>query len=68
MIINDLSHVETVLENETVHGGLVVATAGADAFSFGKKFAGVATFTTTSTFSGFFKSASASSRSESGAE
>ncbi|BDI15621.1 hypothetical protein ANSO36C_14230 [Nostoc cf. commune SO-36] len=69
MIINDLSLVETVLENETVLGGTVVAIAGAGANSRGRNFAGVFTDTFTSTFSGrFFKSASARSVSESGAD
>ncbi|MEH2180753.1 hypothetical protein [Nostoc sp.] len=36
MIINDLSHVETVLENENVQGGLAFADADAKAYAFGK--------------------------------
>ncbi len=35
MIINDLSHVETVLETENVQGGLAFADAKAKAFAFG---------------------------------
>ncbi|MBN3940098.1 MAG: hypothetical protein V7L21_25525 [Nostoc sp.] len=36
MIINDLSHVETVLENENVQGGIAFADAKVKAFAFGK--------------------------------
>ncbi|MBN3877248.1 MULTISPECIES: hypothetical protein [unclassified Nostoc] len=35
MIINDLSHVETVLENENVQGGLAFASAAGKAYAFG---------------------------------
>lgn len=36
MIINDLSHLETVLENENVQGGISFADAKVYAFASGK--------------------------------
>ncbi|MEH2259979.1 hypothetical protein [Nostoc sp.] len=39
MIINDLSHVETVLENENVQGGIAFADAVSTAFAKGKNIA-----------------------------
>nr|WP_322710350.1 hypothetical protein [Nostoc sp. ChiSLP03a]MDZ8211438.1 hypothetical protein [Nostoc sp. ChiSLP03a] len=39
MIINDLSHVETVLENENVQGGIAFADAVSTAYAKGKIFA-----------------------------
>ncbi|MEH2356282.1 hypothetical protein [Nostoc sp.] len=39
MVINDLSHVETVLENENVQGGISFADATSKAFAFGKNIA-----------------------------
>ncbi|MEH2330434.1 hypothetical protein [Nostoc sp.] len=39
MIINDLSHVETVLENENVQGGIAFADAVSTAYAFGKNIA-----------------------------
>ena len=39
MIINDLSHVETVLENENVQGGIAFADAKSYASAFGTNIA-----------------------------
>ncbi|MBN4006012.1 hypothetical protein [Nostoc sp. LPT] len=65
MIINDLSHVETVLENENVQGGLALADSTAVAYALGKDFAGIATNTATFTYSGKFSAAGGASKSKS---
>lgn len=70
MIINDLSHVETVLEDKNIQGGLAAAAAFSDGFARGNSLAATSTSTFTSAFSksfGFrtFYLASSSSSSES---
>ncbi|MDZ8257219.1 hypothetical protein [Nostoc sp. ChiQUE01b] len=65
MIINDLSHVETVLENENVQGGLAIADAYAKAKALGKNFAGIFTSTESYTYSGKYSAAGGTSQSSS---
>ncbi len=73
MIINDLSHVETVAEDKNIQGGLASATANAGAFANGVFFAGTntSTFASASSTNFFFfspNSASSSSSSSAGAQ
>ncbi|MBD0386107.1 MAG: hypothetical protein ICV54_06140 [Nostoc sp. C3-bin3] len=70
MIINDLSHVETVLENKNIQGGLAIAEAFSDGSAFGNFLAVTSTTTFTSASSKSFRfktfnSASSSSSSQS---
>ena len=54
MIINDLSHVETILEDKNIQGGLAVAEAFSDGFAVGNFLAVTSTSTFTSAFSKSF--------------
>ncbi|MBG1263686.1 hypothetical protein [Nostoc commune] len=65
MIINDLSHVETVLENENIQGGLAVSEAFSDAFARGNFLAITSTSTFTSASSRSFRSRTLNSASSS---
>ncbi len=70
MIINDLSHVETILEDKNIQGGLAVSEAFSDGFAVGNSLAVTSTFTFTSASSRSFRfktlnSASSSSSSQS---
>ncbi|MEH2124992.1 hypothetical protein [Nostoc sp.] len=60
MIINDLSHVETVLENENVQGGIAFADADSRAFALGRTIAITSIVTRTAAVSATTFSASAS--------
>ncbi|MCC5668244.1 hypothetical protein LC653_31375 [Nostoc sp. CHAB 5784] len=70
MIINDLSHVETVLEDKNIQGGLAIAEAFSGGSAVGNSLAVTSTSTFTSAFSKSFRfrtfnSASSSSSSQS---
>ncbi|MCC5608965.1 hypothetical protein LC612_19815 [Nostoc sp. CHAB 5834] len=70
MIINDLSHVETILEDKNIQGGLAAAQAFSDGFAVGNFLAITSTSTFTSAYTKSFRfrtfnSASSSSESQS---
>jgi hypothetical protein len=55
MIINDLSHVETVLEDKNIQGGLAVSEAFSEGFADGDFLAVTSTSTFTSAYSRIFR-------------
>ncbi|MEH2438571.1 MAG: hypothetical protein V7K25_30980 [Nostoc sp.] len=65
MVINDLSHLESVLENENIQGGLAIAEAFSGASAFGKLLAITSTSTVTSAYSTSFRSRTFNSASSS---
>lgn len=70
MIINDLSHVETILEDKNIQGGFAIAEAFSDGYAVGNSYAITSTSTFTSVSSRIFRfktlnSASSSSSSQS---